>query len=55
MSAITAPGDMDGDGRPDVIARDTTGELWLYPNNGAGDWLKRIDLGPGWNPMTAIL
>jgi sugar lactone lactonase YvrE len=39
MSAITAPGDMNSDGRPDVIARDTTGELWLYPNNGAGDWL----------------
>ena len=26
-----------------------------YPNNGQGDWFKRIDLGPGWNPMTAIL
>ena len=46
---------MNSDGRPDVIARDTSGRLWLYPNNGAGDWFTRIDLGGGWSPMTAIL
>jgi hypothetical protein len=47
LTAITAPGDLTSDARPDVVARDSSGQLWLYPNNGAGDWSRRIDLGPG--------
>ena len=34
---VLAPGDTDGDGSPDVWARDrATGTLWLYPNTGTG-------------------
>ena len=55
MTSIVAPGDFNADGRPDLIARDSSGELWLYPNNGAGDWLKRVDLGGGWNIMSSIV
>ncbi|MFJ4620164.1 FG-GAP-like repeat-containing protein [Streptomyces sp. NPDC088812] len=34
---VLAPGDTDGDGRPDLWARDrATGTLWLYPNAGGG-------------------
>ena len=30
------PRDFDGDGNPDVLARDSSGTLWLYPGNGYG-------------------
>ncbi|MCB5292954.1 FG-GAP-like repeat-containing protein [Arthrobacter sp. SO3] len=47
--------DFNGDDNTDVIARDASGELWLYPGTGTGDWSKRIDLGGGWNVMTSIV
>ncbi|GAA1370491.1 FG-GAP-like repeat-containing protein [Streptomyces beijiangensis] len=30
--------DFNGDTNPDVVAEDSTGELWLYPGNGSGGW-----------------
>ena len=54
MTALTSPRDFNGDGRSDLLARDTTGVLWLYPGNGKGGWLPRIRLGAGWNTMTAV-
>ena len=47
--------DFNGDTFTDVIARDASGQLWLYPGTGTGDWFKRIDLGGGWNVMTSIV
>nr|WP_234338227.1 VCBS repeat-containing protein [Streptomyces sp. NRRL F-5727] len=48
---ITSPGDMNGDGRADVLARDTTGNVYLYL--ATGDLAKplgsRISVGPGWH------
>jgi hypothetical protein len=47
MSAILGPGDFNGDGTADVLARRaSTGDLWLYPGNGArrpprGRWTRR--------------
>ncbi|MFF1831767.1 S8 family serine peptidase [Paenarthrobacter sp. NPDC058040] len=46
--------DFNGDGKSDVLARDTNGVLWLYPGNGAGGWLPAKQVGSGWNVMTAI-
>jgi hypothetical protein len=46
--------DFNGDGKPDVLARDTKGALWLYPGNGSGGWLAARQIGSGWNVMTAI-
>lgn len=46
--------DFDGDGNADVIARDTSGNLWLHPGNGAGGWHTARRIGTGWNVMTAI-
>lgn len=55
MTALTSPGDWDGDGAPDVLARDTSGVLWMYRGNGTGGWLAgRTQVGWGWNSMTAI-
>jgi hypothetical protein len=55
MTALAAPGDFNGDGAPDILARDTTGLLWLYPTTGTGSWLPRTQVGSGWNVMTAAL
>ncbi|MDX6356066.1 MAG: hypothetical protein QOF98_2969 [Streptomyces sp.] len=35
-STLTSPGDLDGDGLADLLARDTAGTMWMYPNDGTG-------------------
>lgn len=52
----TAPGeDFNGDGAPDLVARDSSGALWLYPGNGAGRLQTRSVLGSGWQGMRSII
>jgi hypothetical protein len=36
MNAIVRIGDLNRDGREDVVARQTNGDLWLYPGTGSG-------------------
>jgi FG-GAP-like repeat/FG-GAP repeat len=56
MTAIQGVGDFDGDGWPDVVARDSDGELWLFPNNGSGTGFKTpVALASGWQGMTSIV
>ncbi len=53
--SIVPVGDVTGDGRPDVMAREpSTGRLWLYPGTGAGGFGARVLVGTGWNTMTAL-
>ncbi|MFE4079819.1 FG-GAP-like repeat-containing protein [Paenarthrobacter sp. YIM B13468] len=47
--------DFNGDRNADVLARDGSGALWLYPGDGAAGWLDRRQVGQGWNIMTALL
>ncbi|MFE4194658.1 FG-GAP-like repeat-containing protein [Paenarthrobacter sp. NPDC056912] len=47
--------DFNGDRKPDVLSRDGNGNLWLYPGQGNGGWLPRIQVGQGWNVMTSIV
>jgi FG-GAP-like repeat/EF hand len=50
-----ALGDVNGDGRVDVLARDgATGVLWLYPNAGGNTFGARSQVGTGWSGMSAI-
>ena len=48
-------GDVTGDGRLDLVARDPqvgNGTLWIYPHNGAttgNPWTTRSSAGTGWN------
>lgn len=48
-------GDVTGDGRLDLVARDPVagnGTLWIYPHNGAATgnpWTTRYQAGTGWN------
>jgi hypothetical protein len=53
---LDTPGDVNGDGRLDVMARQaSTGYLWLYPGNGTGGWLPRVRVGTGWGIFSAIV
>ncbi|WP_253951590.1 FG-GAP-like repeat-containing protein [Paenarthrobacter sp. CM16] len=47
--------DFNNDRNADVLARDGSGVLWLYPGDGAGDWLDRRQVGQGWNIMTSMV
>ncbi|WP_162242573.1 FG-GAP-like repeat-containing protein [Leifsonia sp. Leaf336] len=55
MTAIVSAGDFDGDGRNDLLARDSGGFLWLYPGDGASGWFTPRKVGSGWNIMTSII
>ncbi|MEU7909232.1 VCBS repeat-containing protein [Actinoplanes sp. NPDC049118] len=55
MGALIRIGDLDRDGREDVVARENaTGDLWFYPGTGSGlGTRKRIGTG-GWNGMREL-
>ncbi|SDY66416.1 Glucose/arabinose dehydrogenase, beta-propeller fold [Micromonospora pattaloongensis] len=49
------PGDFSGDGRPDVLSRQSSsGALYLYTGNGTAV-TGPVQLGTGWNSMDAIV
>ncbi|MFC7920078.1 N-acetylmuramoyl-L-alanine amidase [Streptomyces cinereoruber] len=54
---LISTGDMTGDGRPDLIARDTAGVLWLYRNTGASPnpYAFRVKVGGGWNMFDVMV
>lgn len=53
---LTVTGDWDGDDRPDLLARNpANGDLWLYPGNGTGGFLRARVVGTGWNGFDSII
>ncbi|WP_073756746.1 FG-GAP repeat domain-containing protein [Streptomyces sp. CB03234] len=55
FNVLTSPGDLTGDGRPDLVARQaTTGDVYLYADNGAGGLKPRGRIGTGWKGYRAI-
>jgi hypothetical protein len=54
MTAISAAGDLNSDGKPDLVARNTNGTLLIYPGTGTGHLGWPTSAGDGWNNMTAI-
>ncbi|WP_438292543.1 FG-GAP repeat domain-containing protein [Streptomyces sp. HUAS TT7] len=55
-TSITGPGDLNGDGHADLLARDRTGDLWLYPGDGsARKFGDRIRVGDDWKAYNKIL
>ncbi|MFP3461781.1 FG-GAP-like repeat-containing protein [Arthrobacter globiformis] len=58
-TTVTAPyrkvQDFNGDGRADVVSRDSSGTLWLYRGTGTGGFGAKTKVGTGWNSMTSII
>ncbi|MEW1701184.1 FG-GAP-like repeat-containing protein [Streptomyces sp. NPDC091278] len=56
MNALVGAGDMNGDGRADLVAREAaTGKLWLYPG-AAGHLAARKLIGSGgWNDLEYLV
>ncbi|MDI2035521.1 FG-GAP repeat domain-containing protein [Paenarthrobacter nitroguajacolicus] len=55
FTALLSPGDFDGDGNMDVMARDKSEQLWLYRGNGKGGWLGSSIVGTGWGGFAEII
>ncbi|MEU7073569.1 VCBS repeat-containing protein [Streptomyces narbonensis] len=53
---LTAGSDMSGDGRPDLLATDKTGVLWLYKGTGSATapFSKAARIGGGWGVYNKI-
>ncbi|XIE79114.1 FG-GAP repeat domain-containing protein [Streptomyces sp. SBR177] len=55
MTELTGPGDLNSDGRPDLVTVDTDGKLWAYPGNGTGGFGARSQIGTGWDSMRQLV
>ncbi|MFJ4871438.1 FG-GAP repeat domain-containing protein [Streptomyces sp. NPDC088757] len=52
---ITAVGNIAGSVAGDVVARDTSGVLWLHQGNGAGGFSARVRIGAGWGAFSHLV
>lgn len=56
MTALLAPGNMDGKLGPDLLARKSDGSLWLYPGNGQGGFTGDYrQVASGFGSMTGFI
>jgi hypothetical protein len=56
-NALVSTGDNDGDGKADLIARDTAGALWLFKGTGTSTapFAARVQIGTsGWNAFNTL-
>ncbi|MFD6553934.1 trypsin-like serine protease [Streptomyces sp. NPDC058398] len=51
---IIAPGDLTGDGLPDMLSVDSAGAMWEYPGKGNGTFSARVQVRTGWNQYNSI-
>ncbi|MDX2563810.1 VCBS repeat-containing protein [Streptomyces sp. TX20-6-3] len=55
-NSLVGAGDLSGDGKGDLLARDRSGVLYLYKGNGQGDkFATRVKVGSGWGAYNKIL
>jgi hypothetical protein len=53
---VFSPGDFSGDGKADVLAVNSVGNLYLYKGNGAGGWAAGgVKIGGGWGSFAQVL
>ena len=57
FTAVLAPGDWSGDGKPDLLARQSDGALLMYRGDGDGGFItgSAETIGSGWAGFTALL
>ncbi|MEU7512681.1 VCBS repeat-containing protein, partial [Streptomyces sp. NPDC042898] len=56
-NTLVSPGDLTGDRRADLVARDSAGALWLYKGNGSSStpYTTRMKIGTsGWNGFRGL-
>ncbi|MFD7426972.1 FG-GAP-like repeat-containing protein [Streptomyces sp. NPDC059818] len=54
--SLTGPGDLSGDGKGDLLARDRKGDVYLYQGNGLGSkFATRLKVGYGWDTYNLIV
>ncbi|MEU0009594.1 VCBS repeat-containing protein [Streptomyces sp. NPDC006314] len=57
FTQVVGQDDLTGDRKPDIVARDKQGTLWLY--KGTGDLRKpfasRVEVGSGWNRFNKLV
>ncbi|MFI1014715.1 FG-GAP repeat domain-containing protein [Streptomyces sp. NPDC020965] len=55
FNVLTSPGDLTGDGRPDLVARQTTtGDMYLYAVDGKGKLTARGRIGTNWKLYRSV-
>ncbi|MFE2963832.1 FG-GAP repeat domain-containing protein [Streptomyces sp. NPDC059340] len=47
-NAIVGVGDITGDGKADIVSRDTSGAVWRNNGNGKGSFGGRTKIATGW-------
>jgi sugar lactone lactonase YvrE len=54
---LVGAGDLTGDGRADLLARDSAGVLWLYRGTGsqATPFVSRTRIGAGWGVYNVLV
>jgi len=55
VTMMAAPGDLNADGWPDLVAKDRAGRLWLYRGTGHSHFMPRLRIGGGWNKYTRLI
>ena len=56
FTALLAPGDFSGDGKKDILARQSDGSLLLYRGDGDSGFASGgVKIGSGWGGFTALL
>ncbi|CAL9503786.1 FG-GAP repeat domain-containing protein [Streptomyces sp. enrichment culture] len=51
---VLGAGDVTGDGRADLVARDTAGVLWRQAGTGTGTFGARVKAGTGWGSYKGV-
>jgi hypothetical protein len=54
-NSIIPMGNVAGASAPDLVARDSSGELWLYLGYGNTKFATRVKIGAGWNAYNLIV
>ncbi|MDN0198322.1 VCBS repeat-containing protein [Streptomyces sp. S.PNR 29] len=53
-NAVVGVGDITDDGRPDLVSRDTSGNLWRNSGDGKGSFGPRTQIASGWSGYKSL-
>ncbi|MGI5376820.1 FG-GAP repeat domain-containing protein [Streptomyces sp. CA-251387] len=53
-NAVVGVGDITDDGRPDLVSRDTSGNLWRNSGDGKGSFGSRAQIASGWSGYKSL-